>query len=94
MRIEIDDWLCQRRTIWTSDPQLAGKWLAEQARDLTSADARLGHCKLRIWPTSHDEQQHIGHHELPMTQDALLDLASGILAASQTLADAETRKHN
>lgn len=92
MIIEIDDWLCQRRSIWTQDPELAGKWLAEQARDLMSADSRLGPCQIRIRPHTHAERAAIGEHELPLTQDALLELASHILAASQAIADREERE--
>lgn len=89
MKIELEDWLGQLRVIWTQDPALAGQWLAEQARDLMSGDARLPRCQLRIWPTSDAERAAIGRHDFQITQENLLELASGTLEASQAIADRE-----
>lgn len=89
MRIEIDDSDCYRHQIDTADPELAGRWFAEKAKLLMSADARWGQCKLRIWPSTHDEMKLIGQQEMTLTQDNLLAFAQHILEVSGQLGELE-----
>jgi hypothetical protein len=89
MRIEVVDWYMSARTIDTRSARLAGDWLAEQCRDLMSADTTLPDCRLRIWPSTHEEAKLIGDQEHSINQDDLLHLAAVILTASQKLADRE-----
>ncbi len=93
MRIEIDDSNSYRHEIDTNDPILAGKWFAEKAQLLMSANYAYGQCKLRIWPSTYEETTLIGHHEIKFTSDALLELGNHILNASKQMSINE-RKRN
>ena len=64
MRIEIDDSDCYRHQIDTLDPELPpGRWFAEKAALLMSANTQWGECRLRIWPSTQAEAKTIGQHE-------------------------------
>lgn len=81
--------MAYRHSIDTGDADLAGRWAAEKFRNLMSADARFGDCRLRIWPSTHEECDLIGHQEVKLDQDGLLSMAGVFLDASQKLAEKE-----
>ena len=93
MRVEIYDDMAYVHRIDSDDLQLIGRWFARKAQLLMSADARMGDCRIHIWPESHDEIKLIPeyHREVRLTQEALLSLASSILEVSQLIGDQEDR---
>lgn len=98
MRVEIDDYVAQRHMIDSTDPELIGRWFTEKATLLMSANAALGDCRLRIWPTTHTEHEilsgpdRLRQIDYRLTQDSLLELAQRILDASHKLAELEASK--
>jgi hypothetical protein len=94
MRVEIDDDNRQRHQIDSFDPELIGRWFAEKAKLLMSADTRWGDCRMRIWPSTLDEAKTIGNplNDVLFTQDGLLALADQILQASKKLGDLESAR--
>jgi hypothetical protein len=89
MRVEIDDDYAYRHQIDSFDPELIGRWFAEHAKILMSANSTFGNCRMRIWPSTNEESKLIGHQEIRMTQDGLLKLAEQILDVSKKLGDLE-----
>jgi len=90
MRVEIDDWNCMRHMIDSQDAETIGRWAAEKFRLLMSANACIGECRMRIWPSDQAEIELIGQpNEELLTQDGLLYFAGVILDASAKLAAIE-----
>jgi hypothetical protein len=90
MRVEIVDWVGQPYTITSRKPELIGKWFAEHAGNLMSADNRAA-IRINIWPQDIEEMKLIGKDSVtPFTQDGLLALAERILEASKKLGDLES----
>lgn len=87
MRVELDDAMGYRHTIDSGDPELVGRWFVEKALLLMSSNVTVGDCRLRIWPSTHDEQQLIGTHEAFLTRDKLRKLAEALLMVSGTLGE-------
>jgi hypothetical protein len=91
MKVEIDDDNAYRHQIDSADPELIGRWFAEKAKLLMSANAMWGNCRMRIWPSTNTESKTIGQGiEARFTQDSLLSLAGQILEASKMLGDLES----
>jgi len=91
VRVEIHDCWAMTHTISSRDPELIGRWFAEHAAQLMTADARMNDCRLHIWPQDHAEMELIrsSHEEWQMDQDSLLALAGHILQVSKDLAGRE-----
>jgi len=90
MRIEIDHWNCKRHSIDSQDAETIGRWAAEKFRLFMSANACIGECRMRIWPSNEIEAKTVGQpNEELLTQDGLLYFAGVILDASQKLAAIE-----
>jgi hypothetical protein len=92
VRVEIYDFRNYRHEIDTADPALAGKWAAEKFRLLMSANASIGDCRLRIWPSDLAESKTIGQHDVMITQDNLLSLAGDFIDAAGKLGAIEASK--
>jgi hypothetical protein len=96
MRIELhtDDAYVFQIDSWDLD--LIGQWFAEHAKILMSANARMGDCRMRIWPSTYDESKLIPeyHREVHLTQDDLLDFAGHILAVSQKIAERDVAERD
>jgi hypothetical protein len=85
-----------RHTIDSSDYETIGRWLAEKARLLMSADCRINHpAMIDIWPSgpSFDaDLEVIRQANLPVRSvDGLHEFVKGLLALSQAWQDAEQR---
>lgn len=89
MRIELDDWNAQRHSIDTMNARLAGEWFAEWAMRLMSVNAAIGDCRLRVWPSTQQENELIGQQDIRLNQNDMLELAGAILAVSGRLAEIE-----
>ena len=91
MRVEIYDDMACMHVIDSDDLQLIGRWFARKAQLLMSANACFGDCRMRIWPSSHDETNLIPeyHREIRLTQEAMLSFAGSILEVSQMIGDRE-----
>src|SRR5713101_232997 len=60
-RIQLIDWFGATYSISSSDPDLIGRWLAEQVAKFVNVNAMLGHIRLTVWPEySYDNT---GKHE-------------------------------
>lgn len=83
MRVELIDPAGYCRSITSSDPELVGRWFAEHAPKVMSADCRL-ETRIRIWPENEQDHELLRHagKGYPFTQDALLELAQVILDAA------------
>ena len=95
MRIEIRDDMCWSHVIDSADYELIGRWLAEKAKLLMSADARYNHpFHVDIWPSgaTHDADiEVIKQANMPVTStDSLynLDFSIILLTSSSVMADA------
>jgi len=93
MRVEIPDYYGYMHVIDSADPGLIGKWFAEKAQVLMSADTGFNHpVSLDIWPATEHERLTIGKHSIrPVTSDSLLELARHILNVSEIVQEAERR---
>ena len=92
MRVELVDWNGQPYTITSRDPELIGRWFAEWAPRLMSANTRM-QTRIQIWPTDEDEFKALGApavHTYMLNQDSLLALAQMILDAAARLGELET----
>jgi hypothetical protein len=85
MRAEIRDWAGQSHVIDSQDPELVGRWFVEKALRLMAVNAAVGECRLRIWPSTREEQAAIGRHDSLLTGDGLRKLAESILSVSGRL---------
>lgn len=97
MRVQIIDWVGAPHVITSSDPKLIGQWFAEQAAALMMADCTMQHCRIEIWPQTHQEHDMLrsgkrDHYRF--TQDDLLELAQVILNASAELGERESSTPN
>lgn len=95
MRVEICDGNGCGYRIDSSDPELIGRWFAEQSWLLMSANSCF-QPSIRIWPVTSREMeilsgpQRLTEMSYRMSQEGLLELAEHILHASARLAELET----
>jgi hypothetical protein len=95
MRIELQDCNGHGYQCTSSDPATIGRWFAEHAELLMSADARVMPYPLYIWPQDAREQEILSGParlqaiQARMTQDGLLELAQVILDAAARLGELE-----
>lgn len=95
MRVEIADANMQPHMIDSADPELIGRWFAEKALMLMSADCRMMPYRISIWPQTPREQEILSGPvrlqviESKFTQDSLLVLAQSILDAAAKLGELE-----
>jgi hypothetical protein len=92
VRIEIQDNLAVSHVIDSADYDLIGRWLAEKARLIMSADARYNHpVKLDIWPSAASaraDEEVMRQADLPIRSGAaLLELVRGLLELSAAWGD-------
>ena len=94
MRIEIRDDMCWSHVIDSADYDLIGRWLAEKARLLMSADTRYNHpVQVDIWPsgaTHAADIEVIRQANMPVrSADGLLEFIKGLLRLSEVWQAAE-----
>ena len=85
MKVEIWDGVGRAYVINSADFDLIGRWFAEHAKLLLSADARYNHpVQLHVWPDTAEESQLIPvyHRQSKVTQQSILTLAEHLLKVS------------
>lgn len=88
MRIEIWDGNSYAHVIDSADLDLIGRWFAEKAKLIMSANARFNHpAQLHIWPSGLAESDLIPawHRNKRLTQESVLALAGHLTQISATL---------
>jgi hypothetical protein len=97
VRVELWDGCGRTYIIETLDPGLVGRWFAEWAPRLVTADSRM-ETRIRLWPTDQAEMTQLGlnrQQEYRLDQDGLLLLAQEILDASKRAGElVESRRRN
>jgi hypothetical protein len=99
MRIEIYDEVRRPHTIDSADYELIGRWLAEKAKLLMSANTTINHpVQMDIWPsgaTFEADQEVMRSARLPVrSADGLLELVKGLLALSDVWQAAEAARES
>jgi len=84
-------------SIDSSDYELIGRWFAEKAKILASADTRINHpIEMDIWPSgpsSEADLEVMRQGRLPIrSTDGLLELVQGLLRLSEVWQAAESRE--
>lgn len=85
MRVEIWDSNAYSHAIDSADLDLIGRWFAEKAKLILSADCRYNHpAQLHIWPSTLDESKLIPewHQHTRFTQESILSLAEHLTRIS------------
>lgn len=95
MRIELADANMYAHVIDSADAETIGRWFAEKAELLMSADVRMMPYRLTIWPQTPREQEILSGPErlkaieARFTQDSLLELAQRIIEAAARAGELE-----
>ena len=94
VRIELFDELGRPHQIDSADYELIGRWFAEKAKLLMSADTRINHpVRMDIWPscaTHEADMEVIRQAHMPIrSSDDLLELIKGLLRLSEVWQAAE-----
>ena len=78
MRVELVDDMAYSHVIDSDDLDLIGRWFAEKAKRLISANTMYNHpVRMHIWPSTREESKLIGGWAAPrkFIQDDILGLA-------------------
>jgi hypothetical protein len=97
MRVELYDESGYLHRVDSADYELIGRWFAEKAQLLISADCRINHpVSLDIWPSGASTQadmEALRQAHLPIrSADGLLELVKGLLRLSEVWQAAESRE--
>jgi len=91
MRVEMRDSTGHPHVIDSADPGTIGRWFAEKAEVLMSANIQFNHpVSLDIWPSTDHERNTIGQWSIqPLTADGVLELTSHLLNVAGKLQEME-----
>jgi hypothetical protein len=92
MRITIVDAMNTPIDIQCADPAILGPWLTWAVRQVMTADSRMQHCRIQVWPVSQEEFKMIPDYARNgafnyLTQDYILDWAKHLTDLSAEIAE-------